>query len=65
MSKANQIDENVSCLSDDNRVSLLVYGDSRFDNNKTKFNLINLTYIYFVDKDFRLPFFKVIHELLF
>ena len=46
MKKANQIDKNFSYLSDDNKLSLLLYGDSRFDDNKN--NLIlsaSITYI--------------------
>ena len=46
MSKVNQINESFSYLSDDNKVSLLLYGDSRFDDNKN--NLIlsaSITYI--------------------
>ena len=39
MNKVNQIDENFSCLSDGNKVSLLLYGDSRFDGNKNNFFL--------------------------
>ena len=38
MNKVNQIDENFSYLSDDNKVRLL-YGDSRFDGNKNNFML--------------------------
>ena len=41
-----KIDENFSYLSDDNKVSLLLYGDSSFDDNKS--NLIlssSITYI--------------------
>ena len=46
MNKVNQIDENFSYLSDDNKVSLLVYGDSRFDDNKNNFILsASITYI--------------------
>ena len=46
MNKVNQIDENFSYLSDDNNVSLLLYGDSRFDNNKNSFILsASITYI--------------------
>ena len=46
MNKVNQIDEHFSCLSDDNKVSLLLYGDSRFDDNKSNFMLsASLTYI--------------------
>ena len=46
MNEVNQIDENFSYLSDDNKVSLLLCGDSRFDDNKN--NLIlsaSVTYI--------------------
>ena len=39
MNKVNQIDENVSYLSYDNRVSLLLYGVSIFDDNKNNFIL--------------------------
>ena len=39
MNKVNQIDENSSYLSDDNKVSLLLYVDSRFDDNKNNFIL--------------------------
>ena len=39
MNKVNQIDENFSCLSDDNKVNFLLYGDSRFDENKNNFIL--------------------------
>ena len=46
MNKVNQIDENFSYLSDDNKVSLLLYGDSRFDDNKNNFILsASITYI--------------------
>ena len=46
MNKVNQIDENFSYLSDDNKVSLLLYSDSRFDVNKNNFILSALiTYI--------------------
>ena len=45
MNKVNQIDENFSYLSDDNKVSLLLYGDSRFDDNKNNFILsASITY---------------------
>ena len=44
MNKVNQIDENFSYLSDDNRVSLLLYSDSRFDDNKNIL-LASVTYI--------------------
>ena len=44
--KVNQIDEYFSYLSDDNKVSLLLYGDSRFDDNKNNFILsASITYI--------------------
>ena len=46
MNKVIQIDENFSYLSDDNKVSLLLYGDSRFDDNKNNFILsASITYI--------------------
>ena len=46
MNEVNQIDENFSYLSDDNKVSLLLYGDSRFDDNKNNFILSgSVTYI--------------------
>ena len=46
MNKVNQIDENFSYLSDDNKVSLLLYGDSRFDDNKNDFIFsASITYI--------------------
>ena len=46
MNKVNQIDENSSYFSDDNKVSLLLYVDSRFDDNKNNFILSALiTYI--------------------
>ena len=47
MDKVNQIDENCPYLSDDdNKVSLLLYGDSRFDDNKSNFMLsASITYI--------------------
>ena len=46
MNKVNQIDEHFSYLSDDNKVSLLLYGDSRFDDNKSNFILsASITYI--------------------
>ena len=46
MNKVNQIDENFSYLSDENKVSLLLYGDSRFDDNKNNFILsASITYI--------------------
>ena len=39
VNKVNQIDEKFSCLSDDNKVSLQLYGDSRVDVNKNNFIL--------------------------
>ena len=46
MNEVNQIDKNFSYLSDDNKVSLLLYGDSRFDDNKNNFILsASITYI--------------------
>ena len=46
MDKVNQIDENCPYLSDDNKVSLLLNGDSRFDDNKRNFMLsASITYI--------------------
>ena len=46
MNKINLIDEDFSYLSDDNKVSLLLYGDSRFDDNKNNFILsVSITYI--------------------
>ena len=46
MNKVIQIDENFSYLSDDNKVSLLLYSDSRFDDNKNNFILsASITYI--------------------
>ena len=48
MNKVNQIDENFSSLSDDNKVSVLLYGDSRFHDNKNNFILsVSITYILF------------------
>ena len=52
MNKVNQIDENFSYLSDDNKVSLLLYGVSIFDDNKNSFILsASIIYIY-RQKDF-------------
>ena len=46
MNEVNQIDENFSYFSDGNKVSLLLYGDSRFDDNKNNFILSgSVTYI--------------------
>ena len=46
VNKVNQINENFSYLSDDNKVSLLLCGDSSFDDNKNNFILLtSITYI--------------------
>ena len=46
MNGVNQIDENLLYLSGDNKVSLLLYGDSRFDDNQNQFILsTSITYI--------------------
>ena len=46
MNKVNWIDENNPHLSDDNNVSLLLYGDSRFDDNENNFIVsASVTYI--------------------
>ena len=45
MNKVNQIDENFSYLSDDKNVSLLLYGDSRFDDNKNFILSASITHI--------------------
>ena len=37
--KVNQTDENFSYLSDDDKGSHLLYGDSRFQDNKNNFTL--------------------------
>ena len=51
MNKVNQTDENFSYLSDDNKVSLLLYGDSRFDDNKNSFILaVSITYIFEIER---------------
>ena len=51
MNKVNQIDENFSYLSDDNKVRLLLYGDSRFDDNKNNFILsASITYILEIER---------------
>ena len=39
MNNVNQIEENFSYLSDDNKGSLFLYGDSRFNDNKNNFIL--------------------------
>ena len=55
MNKVNQIDENFSYLSDDNRVSLLLYSDSRFDDNKNIL-LASVTYILEIERFPTSPF---------
>ena len=46
LNRVNQIDENFSYLSGDNKVYLLLYGDLRFDDNKSNFILsASITYI--------------------
>ena len=46
INKINQIDEHFSYLSDDKKASLLLYGDSRFDDNENNFILSDpITYI--------------------
>ena len=37
MNKVNQNDENFKYLSDDKKVILFLYGDTRFDENKNNF----------------------------
>ena len=57
MNKVNQIDENFSYLSDDNKVSLLLYGDSRFHDKKNNF-ILSASIIYILETkifDFPLP----------
>ena len=51
MNKVNQIDENFSYLSDDNKVSLLLYGVSIFDDNKISSYHPQL-FIFYRQKDF-------------
>ena len=56
MNKVNQINQNFSYLSDDNKVSLLLYGDSKFDDNKNNFILSALiTYVLETRKNFDFP----------
>ena len=46
INKVNQIDESFSYISDDNKVSPLLYGDSRFYDNKNNFILsASITFI--------------------
>ena len=56
MNKVNQINQNFSYLSDDNKVSLVLYGDSKFDDNKNNFILSALiTYVLETRKNFDFP----------
>ena len=58
MNEVNQIDKNCSYLSDDNKVSLLLYGGSRFDDNKINFILsASITYILETER-FLTPLFQ-------
>ena len=58
MNEVNQIDKNCSYLSDDNKVTLLLYGGSRFDDNKNNFILsASITYILETEK-FLTPLFQ-------
>ena len=64
MNKVNQIDENFSYLSDDSKVNLLLYRDSRFDDNKNNFILsASSTYILETER-FRVLSSKVVSEFL-
>ena len=59
MNKVDQIDENFSYLSDVNKVSLLLCGDSRFDDNKNNFILsASITYILKPER-FSTSFFQI------
>ena len=65
MNKVNQIDENFSYLSNDSKVNLLLYCDSRFDDNKNNFILsASVTYILETER-FRVLSSKVMSEFLF
>ena len=55
MNKVNQIDENFSYLSDDNKVSLLLYGVSIFDDNKNNF-ILSASIIYILQTERFLTF---------
>ena len=62
INKVNKIYENFSYLSDNNKVSLLLYGESRFDDNKNNLLLsASITYI-LETSDFRLASFNVVCE---
>ena len=61
--KVNQIDENFSYLSDDDKVSHLLYGDLRFQDNKNNF-ILSASVTYILEKDFRLPSFNVMYKVL-
>ena len=51
MNKVNQSDGNFSYITDYNKVSLLLYGDSRFDDNKNSFILaVSITYIFEIER---------------
>ena len=58
MNKVNQIDENSSYLSDDNKVSLLLYVDSRFDDDKNNFILSALITYILETQRFSTPLFQ-------
>ena len=54
MNKVNEIDENFSYLSDDNKVSFLL-GDSRFDDSKNNF-ILSASITYFRNRNiFKFP----------
>ena len=55
MNKVNQIDENFSYLSDDNKVSLFLYGVSIFDDNKNNF-ILSASIIYILQTERFLTF---------
>ena len=55
MNKVNQIDENFSYLSDDNKVGLLLYGVSIFDDNKNNF-ILSASIIYILQTERFLTF---------
>ena len=57
MNRVNQIDKKFSYSSDDNKVSLLLYGDSRFHDKKNNF-ILSASIIYILETkifDFPLP----------
>ena len=63
MNKVNQIDENFSYLSEDNKVSLLLYDDSRFDDNKNNF-ILSASITYILKTARFLTFFVKLHKSL-